>query len=113
MPKHLPYRATTSSGNQFEFVFPLHPDTASAVNVSNLVNALLAALDHEMRQIGAVSNGDVLQAIAMALAVRTRILPGDPEPLAALSTRLLSDALGAPVVPARGNLSTDTPREVH
>jgi len=113
MPKHLPYRATTSSGNQFEFVFPLHPDTASAVNVSNLVDVLLAALDHEIRQIGAVSNGDVLQSLAMALAVRTRILPGNPEALAALSTRLLSDALGAPVVAAQGNISTDTPREVH
>ncbi|MFU8821931.1 MAG: hypothetical protein ACNA8G_10300 [Gammaproteobacteria bacterium] len=113
MPKHLPYRATTSSGNQFEFVFPLHPDTASAVNVSNLADVLLAALDQEMRQIGAVSNGDVLQALAMALAVRTRILPGAPEPLAALSTRLLSDALGAPVVSAQGNVSTTEPREVH
>jgi hypothetical protein len=113
MPKHLPYRATTASGNQFEFAFPLHPDTASAVNVSNLVNVLLAALDHEIRQIGAMSNGDVLQSLAMALAVRTRILPGDPEPLAALSTRLLSDALAAPVVAAQGNVSTDTPRDVH
>ena len=113
MPKHLPYRATTSSGNQFEFVFPLHPDTASAVNVSNLVNVLLAALDHEMRQIGAVSNGDVLQSLAMALAVRTRILPGDPEALAALSRHLLNDALGAPMVPAQGNVSTDERREVH
>ena len=113
MPKHLPYRATTSSGNQFEFVFPLHPDTSSAVNVSNLMSVLLAALDHEMRQIGAVSNGDVLQALAMTLAVRTRILPGDPEALAALSTRLLSDALGAPVVAARGNIFPDEPRDVH
>jgi hypothetical protein len=113
MPKHLPYRATTSSGNQFEFVFPLHPDTGSAVNVSNLVDLLLAALDQEIRQIGAVSNGDVLQSLAMALAVRTRILPGNPEALAALSTRLLGDALGAPVVAGQGNISTDTPRDIH
>jgi hypothetical protein len=113
MPKHLPYRATTSSGNQFEFAFPLHPDTGSAVNVSNLVDLLLAALDQEIRQIGAVSNGDVLQSLAMALAVRTRILPGNPEALAALSTRLLSDALGAPVAAAQGNISTDTPRDIH
>ena len=113
MPKHLPYRATTSSGNQFEFVFPLHPETASAVNVANLVSLLLATLDQEMRQIGAVSNGDVLQSLAMALAVRTRILPGDPGPLAALSTGLLSDALAAPMEAARGNVATDEPREVH
>lgn len=113
MPKHLPYRATTSSGNQFEFDFPLHPDTASVVNVSNLVDVLLGALDQEIRQIGAVSNGDVLQSLAMALAVRTRILPGNPQALASLSTRLLADALAAPVVAAQGNISADTPKDIH
>jgi hypothetical protein len=43
MPKRLPYRAVTASGNQFEFEFPLHPETASTVDVFNLLSAVLAA----------------------------------------------------------------------
>jgi hypothetical protein len=113
MPQRLPYRTTTSSGNQFDFEFPLHPDTASAVQVSNLLGTVLGALDLEIRQLGPVSNGDVLQALAMALAVRTRILPGDPDQLAALSGELLNAALTAPAVPAKGNVAPDEPREVH
>ncbi len=113
MPKHLPYRATTSSGDQFEFEFPLHPETGSAVQVTNLLNTALAALDHEIRQTGPVSNGDVLQALAMALAVRARILPGEPETLASLARDLLENALSAPAAPAPDVLSPDEPREIH
>lgn len=113
MPKRLPYRATTASGNQFEFEFPLHPETGSAVHVANLLDALLATLDREIRQAGAVSNGDVLQATAMALAVRTRILPGDAAPLANLASELLAGALSASVQPAAGNLPPGQPRDLH
>lgn len=113
MPKRLPYRTTTTGGNQFEFEFPLHPETGSAVHVANLLDALLASLDREIRQAGAVSNGDVLQAVAMALAVRTRILPGDPAQMANLAADLLAGALSAPAEPAAGNLPPGQPRDLH
>jgi hypothetical protein len=108
MPKRLPYRATTASGNQFEFEFPLHPETGSAVHVANLLDALLGSLDREIRQLGNVSNGDVLQAVAMALAVRARILPGDPAQMANLASDLLAGALSAPAEPAPAD-SPDAP----
>jgi hypothetical protein len=42
MPKPLPYRAVTASGNQFEFEFPLHPETAcDASTCLNLLSAVL------------------------------------------------------------------------
>ncbi|MFU8895415.1 MAG: hypothetical protein ACNA8J_03415 [Gammaproteobacteria bacterium] len=113
MPKRLPYRATTSTGNQFEFDFPLHPETVSAVNVFNLINVLLATLDREIHQTGPMSNSDVLQALALTLAIRTRILPGDPVQLARLAASLLNEGLVAPVTGAEGNLPPDEPREVH
>lgn len=113
MPKRLPYKATTSSGNQFEFDFPLHPETGSGVDVFNLLTVVLGTLDREIREVGATSNGDVLQALAMALAVRTRILPGNPEALAGLATRLLNDALAAPVQAAEGNVAPGETRDVH
>lgn len=113
MPKYLPYRATTASGNQFEFDFPLHADTGSAVHVSNLLNAVLGVLDREVQQLGPVSNGDVLQALAMALAVRTRILPGAPGALDPLVRELLATALAAPARPGQGNVEPGGPRDLH
>ena len=113
MSKRLPYRATTASGNQFEFEFPLHPETGSAVNVSNLLSLVLATLDREVRQVGPVSNGDILQALAMALAVRTRILPGNPDQLGALAAGLVRDALEAPASAAAGNVPPGEPRDIH
>jgi hypothetical protein len=113
MAKRLPYRATTTSGNQFEFDFPLHPDTGSGVHVHNLLSALLETLDRELKQLGAVSNGDVLQSLAMVLAVRTRMLPGDPERMAGLTRHLLEQALSAPAAAAAGNVPPGGPRPLH
>jgi hypothetical protein len=57
--QRLPYRAITTSGNQFDFEFDLHPDTASAVNVSNLLTAVLATLDGEIKHIGGIGSAGV------------------------------------------------------
>lgn len=113
MSQRLPYRAITTSGNQFDFEFDLHPDTASAVNVSNLLTAVLATLDGEIKHIGGIGNGDVLQALAMALAVRTRLLPGSEETLHGLSADLLGTALASPCDPSPGNIEADSPRDRH
>lgn len=113
MSKTLPYRADTSRGNQFEFDFALHPETVSAVNVANLLSAVLATLDREISTIGEVGNGDVLQSLAMALAVRTRMLPGDADQLATLTTDLLQAALASKVTAAAGNVPNDGNNAVH
>lgn len=113
MSQRLPYRATTTSGNQFDFEFDLHPDTASAVNVSNLLTTVLAALDGEIKQIGNIGNGDILQSLAMALAVRTRLLPGADATLHGLSTDLLGTALASPCKPGSGNVEAGSSRDLH
>jgi len=109
----LPYRASTSTGNQFDFEFPLHPETVSVVQVHNLLTGVLGALDREIGNLGKVANGDVLQALAMALAVRTRMLPGDPQALAGLARDLVDSGLDAPVAPGPANVPPDTPRSEH
>jgi len=103
----------TTSGNQFDFEFSLHPDTASAVNVANLLSTVLATLDGEIKHMGAIGNGDILQALAMALAVRTRILPGADTTLHGLATDLLAMALASPCEPGAGNVTADSPRDLH
>jgi hypothetical protein len=50
--------------------FPLHPQTVNAVQVGALLETLLAAISREIKLHGQVSDGDVLQSLCMALAIR-------------------------------------------
>ena len=60
-------------GDKFSFNFKLHEHTADPIKVSNLVSSVLATLDNEIKLLGETSNGDVLQGLAMALAIRSKI----------------------------------------
>lgn len=91
----MPYRVTTATGETIEFRFPLHPDTLSAVRVSGLLTALLATLDREIRIAGETGNGDVLQALAMALAARATMIAAPTAQTSRLAADLLQAALTA------------------
>jgi hypothetical protein len=91
----LPYRATTRTGDVFDLTFPLHPDTGSAVRVDQLLTLILNTLDRDISAMGETSNGDVLQALAMAIAVRARMIHAPAEQTARLSASLVDDALAA------------------
>jgi hypothetical protein len=91
----LPYRATTASGERFDISFPLHPQTASPMRVSQMLSAILGALDAEVKLDAGTSNGDVLQALAMALSTRASMIEAPRELTGRLSVDLLSTALAA------------------
>lgn len=74
MPQTLPYDVTTATGEKIAFEFPLHTETQSAMRVAQLLDAVLGTLDRELKVLGNTANGDVMQALAMALAVRTAML---------------------------------------
>lgn len=74
MAKNLPYEVTTATGEFIAFEFPLHAETQSAMRVSQLLDAVMGTLDRELRILGNTANGDVMQALAMALAARTAML---------------------------------------
>ena len=106
MPQHLPYRMTTQTGETFEFEFVLHPDTGSVLRVNQLLSAVLETLDREIRILGETSNGDVLQAVAMALAARARMIHAPAAQTADLAKDLLEEALrGAVAAKADGGLT--------
>jgi D-3-phosphoglycerate dehydrogenase len=75
------------------------------MRVSQLLGAVLNTLDRELRVLGNTANGDVMQALAMALAVRTAMLHA-PYPVGqSLATALAVEALAAagetrPMAPA-------------
>ncbi len=74
MAQTLPYDVITATGEKIAFEFPLHAETQSAMRVSQLLTAVLGVVDRELRVLGNTANGDVMQALAMALAARTAML---------------------------------------
>ena len=91
----LPYRVETATGDTLNITFPLHSDTASPVRVNQLLTAILDAIDQDIKVCGETGNGDVLQAAAMALAVRARMIHAPTNVTAELSSQLLEEALNA------------------
>lgn len=91
----LQFVAVTSAGRAYEIDFPLHPQTRSARAVSDLVTELLETISHQAESRLDVSDGDILQALAMTLAIRGRMLEGSADTIAALSHELYEAAWGA------------------
>lgn len=82
-------------GDTFDIEFPLHQETGDAVRVGQILTALLSAIDRDISIAGETSNGDVLQAVAMALAIRARMIQAPVEVTERLSSELLQGALTA------------------
>jgi hypothetical protein len=92
---YLPYRYRSPTGDVISFDFPLHEQTGSPTRVHQLLDCILNALNHEVALLGDTQNGDLLQALAMALAVRTELIPADPELTHRLARDLAQQALNA------------------
>ena len=88
----LQFVALTSSGRAFDIEFPLHPQTQSAAAVSDLVSRLLAVISEHAEGRSDVSDGDILQALAMTSAIRGRMLDGDHSQIADLNRFLHEQA---------------------
>ena len=101
--KKLPYRVETGTGDIFDIEFPLHEETGDPVRVSQLVSQLLTTLDRDLALFNGTSNGDVLQAVSMVLAIRARMVHAYGDTTSHLASQLLSTALGA---------VADAPRQV-
>tara|TARA_X000000950_G_scaffold272979_1_gene356232 strand:+ start:6291 stop:6737 length:447 start_codon:yes stop_codon:yes gene_type:complete len=95
--KYLPYRATTATGDIFDIDFPLHENTEDAVRVHQLLTAVLATIDDQVNVLGTTSNGDVLQALSMSVAVRARMIHSPPDILQAIVNDLTETAMAASV----------------
>ena len=95
MDRQLPYSAKTATGDVFDVTFRLHSETEDPIKVHQLLSAILENIDTELSVIGPSSNGDVLQAVAMALAIRTRMINANRYQLTAIATELVADSLAA------------------
>ncbi|MBP5858518.1 hypothetical protein KAJ83_15965 [Marivibrio halodurans] len=91
----LPYSVTTAGGDRFEIDFDLHPETVSPMRVEQLITTILRAVERDIGITGETSNGDVLQAIAMATAIRARMIHAPTETTERIARDLVNVALRA------------------
>jgi hypothetical protein len=89
------YTVVTASGRGFDIEFPLHPHTRSESGVSETVTDLLAALSDALTVRQDLSDGDVIQALAMTLAIRARMLDEKFDTMDELVYELLKTAMQA------------------
>jgi len=95
MAKRLPYVARTATGAEYSVEFPLHEDTQSPMRVGQMVTAILGALTRDIDLDGETANGDVLQAMAMALAIRAAMISAPKPTTDRIALALLDQALRA------------------
>lgn len=99
--QQLQFVAVTAGGRAFDITFPLHPETRSPEAVSDLVSALLATISARTGADGELSDGDILQALAMTSAIRGRMVGAGADQVAGLHHGLFDTAWAA-VCAARG-----------
>lgn len=93
--KVLPFTVLTAGGESFQAMFPLHPQTVSPDVVGALTTRLLDTISEVVADRPGASGGDVLQAVAMTLAVRAQVIDAPPQAAARVAEQLLGDALAA------------------
>lgn len=95
MPARLSYTAVSSTGDAYEIRFPLHPETRSPERVSDLLTSTLKAISRDVETGTPTSDGDVLQALSMALAIRARLVDAAPGASVRLMHELVDSAFAA------------------
>ena len=91
----LPYTAHTETGDTFDIEFPLSEHTEDSMRVHQLLTTVLNSVAKDLKIVGTVSNGDILQALSMALAVRSRMVYAPEQTMRTIVTDLTETALNA------------------
>ncbi len=92
---YLPYAVTSDTGDKFEIEFALSPHTEDPVRVHQLLTTIMNALASDLKVLGETSNGDILQAVSMALAIRARMVHAPESTMRGIVSDLTSSALQA------------------
>ncbi len=90
----LPYTVTTDTLTKINFLFDLSVNTKSPITVHQLLDIVLTNITQETR-ISQISNGDILQSLAMALAVRMKMIAADDALVEKMVMELVLKALKA------------------
>ena len=92
---HLPYTAHTETGDTFDIEFSLSEHTEDSVRVHQLLTTVLNSVANDLKIVGTVSNGDILQALSMSLAVRSRMVYAPEQTMRKIVADLTETSLDA------------------
>ena len=88
---YLPYKAVTTSKKEIDFNFRLDHNTDSPIVINEIITVILSKISTEIN-IYKPSNGDIIQALCMALVIRCKIIDYDIEKIETMVTKLLKEA---------------------
>ena len=88
---YLPYKAITASKKEIEFNFLLDENTVSPLIINEFISLLLSKISEEIK-ITNPSNGDIIQALCMALVIRCKIIEFDIEKIETIVNNTLKQA---------------------
>ena len=87
----LPYKVVTTSQKEVNFKFSLDENTTSPLVINEIINLLLSKVSSEIKVYNP-SNGDIIQALCMALVVRCRIIDYDIDKIEKIVDKTLKRA---------------------
>ena len=90
-PHNLKFTAV-QPGELREIDFPLHPQTVSQEAVGAMLEGLLGNLSEFIESRGRLSDGDVLQAVCMLLAIRMNMVDAPHGAVQELVAQVLEQA---------------------
>lgn len=83
---------TVYTGTAREIKFPLHEHTVNVGHVGAILEALLERISEQVQERPPVSDGDLLQAMCMALAIRMNMVEAPADAVSALVATALEQA---------------------
>lgn len=92
---YLPYTVLSDTGDTFDIGFPLSEHTEDSMRVHQILSTVLNSVAQDLKIVGTMSNGDILQALSMALAVRARMVHAPQDTMRTIVNDLINDALDA------------------
>ena len=92
---YLPYTVLSDTGDTFDIEFPLSEHTEDSMRVHQILSTVLNSVAQDLKIVGTMSNGDILQALTMALAVRARMVHAPENTMRTIVSDLSTNAMDA------------------
>lgn len=92
MKKKLPF-TIIHKNNNIDLYFSLHPETKDKEIVGRVAEELINNIDKQIKEYTTISDGDLIQSLAIVIATRIHISPFDNKKITNLIQQLIKKSL--------------------
>ena len=92
MEKKLPF-SIIHKNNNIDLSFILHPETKDKEVVGKVAEELINNIDKQIKKYSTISDGDLIQSLAIVIATRIHISPFDNQKMIKLIEQLIKNGL--------------------